>query len=133
MQYSIFEEATGKILMAMEVPTIEAAMDNVQDGQLLIEGWYDGATHYVTPDDEPALRPTIPQPVEDGNFRRWPDPPPGLTARVFDLWIDPPHLLVDTPLTAPDCGLHLAQGGAGYRIDLTADFPWLPLTVEVAP
>ena len=132
MQYSIFDEANGKILMAMDVPSLDDAIANLQPGQLLVEGWYDGATHYVfggaiTP------RPSIPQPVEDGNFRRWSDPPPGLAARVYDLWIDPPHLLVDTPLSAPDCGLHLAQGGAGYRIDLTADFPWLPITLEVAP
>ena len=132
MQFSIFEEATGEILMAMEVPTIEAATDNLRPGQLLVEGFFDGANHYVAA-GVVTPRPTIPQPTPDGNFLRWSDPPPGLTARVFDLWIDPPHLLVDTPLSAPDCGLHLAQGGAGYRIDLAADFPWLPRILEIAP
>ena len=132
MQYSVFQESTGQILMAMDVPTTDDAIANLQPGQLLVEGMADGATHYVS-GGAITPRPTIPVPTEDGNFRRWSDPPPGLTARVYDLWTDPPHLLVDTPLSAPDCGLHLAQGGAGYRIELTADFPWRPLTLEIAP
>ena len=133
MQFTVFEKTTGRIGLKMEVPSADDAIANLQPGQLLVEGLYDGAAWYIAAGGTPTPRPEIPQPAQDGNFLRWPDPPPGLRSKVHDLWIDPPHLLVDTPLTAPDCGLHLPEAGAGYRIDLSADFPWLPITLEVAP
>lgn len=132
MLFSLFEESTGRILMAMEVPAVEDALLNLESGQLLIEGRYDGETHYVAGGNVPTARPVVPEPVQDGHLFGWPDPPPGLTARVYDLWITPPHLLVDTPLSAPDCALYLVEGGNNYRIELSADFPWLPRVMEVS-
>lgn len=130
-QFSMFEEATGRIVMAMEVPSAEDAIANLTPGHLLIAGHYDGETHYIVGGDVPTLRPTIPAPIQDGHLLSWADPPEGLTARVYDLWIEPPHLLIDTLLSAPDAGLNLVAGGNDYRIDLTASFPWLPRSMEV--
>lgn len=131
MQFSIFEELTGRIPMAMEVPAIEDAIENLTSGQLLIEGLYDGDLFYIAEGNIVTPRPTIPEPVQEGHLLGWADPPPGLTARVYDMWTDPPHLLADTLLSAPDCGLNLIEGGTTYRIELDGAFPWRPRTMEV--
>lgn len=131
MEFSAFDETTGEIVMAMEVPEVENALENLASGQLLIGGYYDGAVWYVGPEGDPILRPTIPAPVQEGQLLTWETPPPGLTALVYDLWTEPPHQLAETPLSAPDCGIFFVEAGA-YRLDLTADFPWLPLSMEVS-
>ena len=131
MQFSVFDAADGRIQMAMEVPTANDAIGNLQPGQLLVEGLYDGDLWYVAEGGIPTPRPVIPAPVQDDHLLSWADPPAGLSARVYDLWIVPPHLLIETPLSAPDCGLHLISGGTTYRIELSAAFPWRDLVMEV--
>ncbi len=130
MQFTMFEEITGRIVMAMEVPAVEDALANLLPGHLLIEGRHDGETHYITAGKVATPRPIIPEPVRDGHLLSWTDPPEGLSARVYDPWIQPPHLLVDTPLSAPDRGLCPVEGG-DCRIELSAGFPWLPRGMEV--
>lgn len=79
----------------------------------------------------------VPQPVPapsisgSGHILEWDSPPVGLHAKVYDPYISPPHLIADTALTGPDCALHLVQGGETYIVELTADFPFQPVTLEV--
>ncbi len=132
LQFSMFEAATGRIIMAMEVPSVEDAIANLSPGHLLIAGRHDGETHYIAGGNVPTSRPTVPAPVQSGRMFSWADPPVGLTAQVYDLWIQPPHLLIDTLISAPDAGIYLVDPGNDYRIDLTAGFPWLPRSMEVS-
>lgn len=69
-------------------------------------------------------------PAGDDRMRVWNAPPPGLRARVYDPWIDPPHLLVDAELHGPDAALLFPDPGI-YVLDMTADFPWMPKRMEV--
>lgn len=81
-----------------------------------------------------VARPTIPAPTPapgEANWLQFSAPPAGLWAKVYDTYTEPPHLISDTALTAPDCGLYLVEGGVTYLIELTADFPYLPLTFTV--
>ena len=129
--FTAFDPATGAVISNMTASTLDDALLNLGPGHLLIEGFHDGETHYIAGGNVPTLRPTIPAPAQEGQLLTWETPPPGLTALVYDLWTEPPHQLAETPLSAPDCGIFFVEAGA-YRLDLTADFPWLPLSVEVS-
>lgn len=128
---SIFDAASGRILKSGTFADIDEAAANCPDGSGMIEGEFD-PNEFSVLDGMAVPRMVIPAPIRDGHLLSWPDPPPGLAARVYDLWIVPPHLLADTPLSGPDCGLYLVEGGSSYRIALSADFPWLPRTMEVS-
>ena len=69
----------------------------------------------------------VTEPVRDGHPLSRAAPP---EVRVHDPWIQPPHPLVDTPLSAPDRGLCPVEGG-DCRIELSATFPWLPRGMAV--
>ena len=128
---SIFDLVTGQILKSGQFSDLAEAALNCPEGTAMIEGEYDTNAYSIV-DGAAVLRPVIPNPVQEGHLLTWPDPPLGFAARVYDTWTVPPHLLVDTPLSAPDCGLLLVEGGNTYKIDLTADFPWVPTSLEVS-
>ena len=127
MQFTMFEEITGRIVMAMEVPAVEDALANLLPGHLLIEGRHDGETHDIAGGNVATPRPIIPEPVRDGHPLSRAAPP---EVRVHDPWIQPPHPLVDTSLSAPGRGLCPVEGG-DCRIELSATFPWLPRGMAV--
>lgn len=135
MAYAYVDAASGRINAILQWDTNDPQVPPLANPGELVIGAPPEATnegHYY---DGTAIipMPLVPEPVvSDGGHRMdWADPPVGLTARVYDLWIQPPHLLAEALISAPDAGLYLVAGGNDYRIDLTADFPWLPRTLEV--
>jgi len=134
MAYAYVDGASGRINVILQWDTSDPQIPPPANAGEMVVGAPPEATiedHYY---DGVAIvpRPTIPEPVQSGRLFSWADPPEGLSARVYDLWIEPPHLLIDTPISAPDAGLYLVEAGNDYRIDLTASFPWLPRSMEVS-
>lgn len=132
--YSIFDLTNGKYRRTIEAPDWDNIAINYDAGtEIAVEGICTDAEYYNG--SAIVTRPTIPEPQViggDDHLRGWASPPPGLHAKVYDTYGEPPILLIDTPLSAPDCALYLVQGGVDYLIELTADFPYLPITVNVS-
>ena len=136
MAYAYVDGASGRINVILQWDTNNPQVPPPPNpGELVI-----GAPPEATTDDHYydgtviVPMPFVPEPAisENGHRMDWADPPAGLIARVYDLWIDPPHLLIDTALSAPECALYLVEGGVNYRVELSASFPWLPRVMEVS-
>lgn len=131
--FTIYDPATGKIHMPVEAPDLATVVANCPEHMSITEGWFEEASHFIDGAGQGQPRPIIPGPSEPDLdlVVRWLSPPPGFRAVVYDLWTVPPTLLIDTDLALPDCGLRFTYGGAQFRVDLTANYPWLPSSWEV--
>lgn len=134
MKYAYVDSVSGRINIMLTAETNTPPPPN--PGEIVVETSEDALpeTHYYN-GSAIVTRPTIPEPQViggDDHLRGWASPPPGLRAKVYDTYGEPPILLIDTPLSAPDCALYLVQGGVDYLIELTADFPYLPISVNVS-
>lgn len=133
MFFTFYYTDTGEIAGTVDVPSLADAIPNAPAGTAVVSGAVNKDTHYFDAEGIPVARPDIPDPTAPDNDMviRWTFPPPGFKVKVYDEWTAPPTLLIETPLSAPNCGLQFTLPYSKFIVEMTADFPWIPRTIEV--
>lgn len=126
MIFTVYKADTGRIVSRLDMD-YDDATQNIAEDELLALGDFSAEEFWINGESEAEALPSISVPtVENFGYKlAFADPPEGLIARVYDAETDPPHLLYDGPLSAPDCALTFVDTSA-FRVELEAPFPYQP-------
>lgn len=126
--YTVFD-SQGLWLKSLHVPSLEDALLNTEEGDILVESTYTEAYYYNTATETPELRPTMPMPTITDQAVAFADPvPPGLTAQFWD-FTHGGYEMTNGPTTVPDGKLWIVTSGR-YVVEFVADFPYLSTLYE---
>ena len=124
MIFTVYKADTGRIVSRLDMG-YDDATQNIAEDELLALGDFSASEYWINTDGEAEALPSIPAPtVENFGYKLgFADPAEGLIARVYDAETEPPYLLYDGPLSAPDCALTFVDTSA-FRVELEAPFPY---------
>ncbi|MDF3607735.1 hypothetical protein PE067_17265 [Paracoccus sp. DMF-8] len=130
IDFTVFDES-GRHVKSMTMPDLENAELNTDPAHYLVEGQYDEDSWFDGTEVLP--RPTIPTPVVTGREIHFASFPPGLTVTAWDQYTVGEHM-TSVPATTgavPVTSSIWFSEPSRYLIEFEADFPWIPLTLEL--